>query len=236
MESLNILVIAFIAICASFLLITKLRKNQRHDYCLKESLFSRTEKLFFIILKQAASDRYEIFAKVRMADILTPQRKLNRKSWQMAFAKIANKHFDYVLCNKDTLEIVAVIAFDDKRHKKESVINRDYFIKTICKNAGLTFIRFHAKESYQIQVVQDKIADALKLSETSASHTHNESNYTLPITPKRKLTLVLKLQKRMKSKNCKLMNIGRGEQNLISAAIYPVVQPTLRMSIHHPAR
>lgn len=240
MESLNILAIAFVAMCASFLLIMKLKKKQSHDYCLKETLFSRVERSFFIILKQAASDRYEIFAKVRIADILTPQKGLNRKSWQMAFAKIANKHFDYVLCNKDTLEIVAVIELDDKSHEKASVIDRDFFIKTICINAGLSFIRFHAKESYQIQAIQDKIADALKLSETvsemSARHIHNESTYASSITPKRKLTLVLKIQKRMKSKNRKLMDIGREERNLISAATYPVVHPSLRMTIHHPAR
>lgn len=44
-------------------------------------LFSEAEHSFFLVLKQALSnDDYEIFAKVRIADVLTPEESLNRRN------------------------------------------------------------------------------------------------------------------------------------------------------------
>ena len=56
------------------------------------NLFSEAERYFFLVLKQALSDEYEIFAKVRIADILTPDHALSRRNWNTAFYKISSKH------------------------------------------------------------------------------------------------------------------------------------------------
>jgi hypothetical protein len=41
--------------------------------------------------------RFQIFSKVRIADLIEPREGLSRSQWQSAFNRIACKHADFVL-------------------------------------------------------------------------------------------------------------------------------------------
>jgi hypothetical protein len=55
------------------------------------------------------------------------------------------------------LEIVAVIALEDKSHGLRKTTDRDIFVQNICRNSGLPLICFDAKTDNQIQSVRDKL-------------------------------------------------------------------------------
>lgn len=177
MEAYNILYQSFLnAIDQKFVLITliffivlvfislflKLKNNNLGlRYRSKENLFSKAEKSFFLVLKQSLADNYEIFSKVRIADVLMPDKGLSRKNWGMAFSRISSKHFDYVLCDKNTLAIVAVIELDDKSHNQKKVIKRDAFVNKACQSANVKLLRFPCKSNYQIQSIRDTVNNSL---------------------------------------------------------------------------
>ncbi|MBA3755679.1 MAG: DUF2726 domain-containing protein [Nitrosomonas sp.] len=127
-------------------------------------LFSDAEHFFFLILKQSLRNEYQIFAKVRIADILAPDKDLSQRNWKSAFYKITSKHFDYVLCDKDTLAIVAVIELDDKTHELSKIRSRDIFVEKACETAGLKLLRFPCRSHYDVQEVRKKIINSLNLS------------------------------------------------------------------------
>ena len=95
--------------------------------------------------------------KTSVADIINPAKGMGRKGWQIAFNKISSKHFDYVLCSKDNLEVIAVIELDDKSHNTEKAKNRDSLLENACKSAELKLVRFQAKSGYQVQTVREQI-------------------------------------------------------------------------------
>lgn len=132
-----------------------------YNYRQRGPLFTAAERSFLGVLDQAVSDSYRIFGKVRVADIINPAKGMGRKNWQIAFNKISSKHFDYVLCSKDKLEVIAVIELDDKSHNAKKVINRDVLLENACKSAELILVRFQAKSGYQIEVVREQIDLAL---------------------------------------------------------------------------
>ncbi len=114
----GVFILAFLALLLKLALT---RKFTNFKYKSLGKLFSAAEHSFFLVLKQALSDDdYEIFAKVRIADVLTPESGLSRKNWNVAFYRITSKHFDYVLCSKDTLAVVAVIELDNQSHNLRS--------------------------------------------------------------------------------------------------------------------
>ena len=128
-------------------------------------LFSEAEHSFFLVLKQALCDEdYEIFSKVRIADILTPDHALSRRNWNSAFYKISSKHFDYVLCDKDTFAVLAVIELDDRSHQLNKTRARDIFIEKACETAGLKLLRFPCRANYHIPAVRDKVINSLNPS------------------------------------------------------------------------
>ena len=125
------------------------------------NLFSEAERHFFMVLKQALSDEYEIFAKVRIADILTPDHALSRRNWNSAFYKISSKHFDYVLCDKETLSVLAAIELDDSSHNQSKTRSRDIFVEKACETACLKLIRFPWRPNYDLELVRNKVINSL---------------------------------------------------------------------------
>ena len=80
------------------------------------ALLTPAERSFFGVLQQAVASDYQIFAKVRLADIVRPVRSPSRSGWQSAFNRITGKHVDFVLCDSERLGVVAVIELDDRTH------------------------------------------------------------------------------------------------------------------------
>jgi len=73
--------------------------DNTYRYRKQDALFSSAERSFLGILDQAVGDQYRILGKVRIADVITPEKGMNRRHWQIAFNRISAKHFDYLLCD-----------------------------------------------------------------------------------------------------------------------------------------
>jgi len=139
-----------------------------HVYQTKGPLFTPAERSFLGVLDSAVSDKYRIFGKVRVADVMSPKKGMDRKNWQIAFNKISAKHFDYVLCCKDTLKVIAAIELDDKSHNKKSSQVRDKFLASACGSANLKLVRFPAKSSYTISEVSETIENTINPLESKS--------------------------------------------------------------------
>lgn len=124
-------------------------------------LFTPAERSFLGVLEQAVSNNYRIFGKVRVADVLKTKANPSRSAWQTAFNKIAAKHFDFVLCNISTMEVICVIELDDKSHNSKKTQVRDLFLNNACEGADLKLVRFKAQKSYQIDAVRTAIIEAI---------------------------------------------------------------------------
>lgn len=129
-------------------------------------LFSKAERSFYGVLNQALSEEQVLMGKVRVADILSPQKGLTKSNWQTAFNKIAYKHFDYVLCEKSTLNVLAAIELDDKSHRSKRAIARDTFLDEACKSAGFKLIRFPAQKAYHITEIKHQLELVLLVTDS----------------------------------------------------------------------
>lgn len=142
-----------------------------HPYQRLNALFTPAEHSFYGILSQAIGDDALIFGKVRVADVLTPQKSTVKGVWQTAFNKISAKHFDFVLCRKDDLSFLCAIELDDRSHNRAKRQLRDAFLEEACQSAAFPLIRFPAKSGYQISDVRtalnDYLTNSLVLSEIS---------------------------------------------------------------------
>lgn len=95
-------------------------------YLVRPRFLSKAEGVVYLLLR-AAFPRHEIFARVRLSDVL--QVKIGPQGMERlrAFRKIANQHVGFVLCDRD-MTIVAIV--DAK--EPDSVINpRDQKLEII---------------------------------------------------------------------------------------------------------
>lgn len=88
-------------------------------------------------------DRITILAKVRLADIAEVDTRVTLKKdflW-----KITNKHVDFLICDKNTLDIICAVELDDYTHETQEAKERDMFIMQVLDSVGIKTIRIRTK-------------------------------------------------------------------------------------------
>ncbi len=95
-------------------------------YLLRPRFLSKAESVVYLLLK-AAFPRHEIFARVRLADVL--QVKIGPQGMERlrAFRKIANQHVGFVICDRD----MTILAIVDSREPDTVVNPRDQKLEII---------------------------------------------------------------------------------------------------------
>jgi hypothetical protein len=95
-------------------------------YLLRPRFLSKSETMVFLLLR-AAFPRHEIFARIRLADVL--QVKIGPQGMERlrAFRKIANQHVGFVICDRD----MTIVAIVDSREPDQLVNPRDQKLEVI---------------------------------------------------------------------------------------------------------
>lgn len=156
----NLILIGFVIIVALIALVflgSRKGGNKEYPYVKQGELLSPAERSFYGVLLQAIENNAHIFSKVRVADIITPKKGINRSAWQVAFNKISAKHFDFVLCDKNDLSVLCVIELNDSSHNSRKRIERDSFLESACSASSLPLLQFVAKHSYNISEIREKL-------------------------------------------------------------------------------
>jgi hypothetical protein len=95
-------------------------------YLLRPRFLTKAESVVYLLLK-AAFPRNEIFARVRLADVL--QVKIGPQGMERlrAFRKIANQHVGFVICDRD----MTIIAIVDAKEPDQVINPRDQKLEVI---------------------------------------------------------------------------------------------------------
>lgn len=118
---------------------------------------SPAERSFFGVLQQAVASDYQVFAKVRLADIVRPVRNPNRSGWQSAFNRISGKHVDFVLCDPARLRVVAVVELDDRTHQRFERGVRDSLVDSALAGARIPVLRVSARQAYSPVQIREQV-------------------------------------------------------------------------------
>ena len=156
--SLGIVVVLFLLLRFAF---PALFGRSGPVYARRESLFTPAEFRFLQVLRGALPKGLEIYAKVRVADVLQPAQGLDRKAWRSAFNRITGKHLDFVLCERESGRQVCAIELNDRSHERLERIDRDRFIATACTEAGFPLLMIPAAKSYDAGEILAQILEAL---------------------------------------------------------------------------
>ena len=131
--------------------------QKRLPYIPRERLVTNAELRFYKTLKKSVLDDWEVFAMVRIADILRVEPGIkNRRSW---INKILAKHIDFVLCDPHSLEIVMGIELDDSSHQRADRIERDKFVDEAFESAGIPLLRVPVRSKYLAREVRELIEE-----------------------------------------------------------------------------
>lgn len=146
-----------------------------------KTLFTQAERSFLGVLNQAVGESAHIFGKVRVADVVSPQKRLSRGDWQRAFNKISGKHFDFLVCNKGDLSVVCAIELDDRSHQSKNRQGRDAFLEGVCSAANVPLIRVPAKAAYTLGSINELVAPYFDKHSPMLEEQHQSPNESIEV-------------------------------------------------------
>jgi len=117
-------------------------------YRARPSLLTPAEKKFHEALYPLVYEQWHLYAKVRMEDIIEVKPGLERKEAYGYRSRIKSRHLDFVLCDKETLEVLMCIELDDNSHQRRSQKDADDFKDRAMAAAGITLTRVPVQASY----------------------------------------------------------------------------------------
>lgn len=160
MSWILVILVIFIIVAIVFAKFASKNQGQKNEfqYQKRGPLFTPAERSFLAVLKLAVNDELEVFGKVRVADVITPQKNPDRSHWQRSFNKISAKHFDFLLCKKDDLKPVCAVELNDSSHHSKQRQKRDEFLRSACRTANLPLLEIPAKATYQVTEIRESLS------------------------------------------------------------------------------
>ena len=108
----------------------------------------KREYRFYLLLKEVADEyHYIICPKVGVKDLLAVT---DKKQYMKYFHKIAQKHVDFVICDKD-LYVLFAIELDDSTHETKDAKKRDHLKDKAFAAAGIPLKRITDIDKKQIR-------------------------------------------------------------------------------------
>tara|TARA_B100000378_G_scaffold266534_1_gene251939 strand:+ start:160 stop:756 length:597 start_codon:yes stop_codon:yes gene_type:complete len=109
-------------------------------YVKKGRLLTEPEQMLFKILQYKYGETHHVFCQVRVVDVIKPNTVLYKersREWMALFRQVSQWHFDFVISEKESMEVVRVIELDDASHDLKVRQKRDEVLNSVCKNSGL---------------------------------------------------------------------------------------------------
>jgi len=136
-------------------------------YIKQHNFFTVAERIFYRALKSAVAHQYEIFAQVRVADLLDVQKGMSKADYQKHVNKIKSKRIDFVLCDPLDLKVICAIELDDSHHHDETGrVQIDHFLNTSFETAGLPLLHCRARHRYSNQDIISMLEASLAITIT----------------------------------------------------------------------
>lgn len=136
-------------------------RDSLNPYVSAGPLFTKAELNFYRYLVKAVGGRAVVFGKVRIADVIQPKQSIKGSKRTEVLAKIAQKHFDFVIVHPETMEVMAAIELNDASHKQKDRAERDKLVREAMKSSNIPLIEVPAGKSYDLKNLFKLLAPVL---------------------------------------------------------------------------
>ncbi|MDF9391844.1 MULTISPECIES: DUF2726 domain-containing protein [Methylococcus] len=139
----------------------KLKRARTMPCQIKRILFSPEEHALFAVLKSAIGNEFEIFAKIRASDILSPHPGIGRREAGELYQSMAGRRFTFVLCHKPDLSVAGIVELAEHGTGRK-LQEPDDPVVLLCHAAGLPLIRIPASPYYDTGEIARQVKDEIR--------------------------------------------------------------------------
>ena len=151
---------ALATLAFTFSLWRRFSQRNRLPYRVDAFLLSPPQRAFCAVLERAVGQEYRVYAKVRAADIIEVERRLDRRVRERAAERLAEEVFDFVICTRESSAIACAVNLAARsRLSRRPPKNR---LDRICAAAKLPFVRFRESDAYSVVEIEEQVFSAMQ--------------------------------------------------------------------------
>lgn len=153
---------------------------ERLPYQRIPTLLTAAERDFFAALQAAAPTGYQLFAQIRLANLVEVERwaRRDKSHWW----RIQAKTVDFVLCESHTFVPRLVIELDDRSHDRADRQARDAFVDQVLTAVGLPILHVRWQRRYDPGALTAQIANKLGIIQPTKESWIEPSPTQPPVT------------------------------------------------------
>lgn len=118
MTGIILLIILVAVVVVALKLLTTAQATAATDWVEERPILTENEREFFHRLVRALPD-YHVFPQMAANALLKVSAGVPKKQQHAARNRFAQKHVDFVVCERESLDVRAIIELDDRTHKAE---------------------------------------------------------------------------------------------------------------------
>lgn len=135
---------------------TDLPLYRRRDLFLRES-----DRVLFEVLQQVVGSAYQIFAKVKLSELVEPRVENGNRVHQMHWIKVHRQCIDFLVCRRHDMEpLVAVRLLPKAEYAKRGLSPYDV-IDVVLRDIGLPKLTLVEKKTYDAESLKKKLRIAM---------------------------------------------------------------------------
>ena len=138
---------ALLLAAAIWKLLRRANPWSRAPYERQEYFLSPAEKAFYDVLDALVGEDVVICPKPAVREVLRVRGNV-RRDRQKYFNWISQKHVDFVLCDRETMQILCAVELDDSSHERADRRQRDAFLDKAFRKAKLPLFHIPCRKSY----------------------------------------------------------------------------------------
>lgn len=159
---LAVLVFTLIVLCIFVVVKVRNRTGKRIYKPKGPFLLSAGETRFFDALMQCLPANTYACPKVRIADIVEVNLPENDENYWKMLNKITRKHVDFLICKRSDFTPLLIIELDGGSHKDKSRSERDIFVDSVFKDAGIPTLHVPVTSFYDYKNLSALINSEIK--------------------------------------------------------------------------
>ena len=160
---------AVVVVVAVVLLVVLMRRAAAYPYRAVGVLLSPAEGELLAALRQALGGEYEVYPKVRLADLIEVRKGLTRKQRAEALEHVAGRHVGFVICDRGTNAVRGVVELELGAGPRTGRHRPVPFLDGALAAAHVPLVRVPAQSPYAPAELRDRVLTAFGPTQGSAA-------------------------------------------------------------------
>lgn len=129
-----------------------------------DTLISPNQQSVLLLLEKALDERYSVFSKIRLQDVVRVNANLSPGQQKAAMKRLPSEPLDLVICEKGNAAILGVVLLDGEGASPDNGrVRQETAVDLVLAAAGIPVVHLNASKAYGLDEIRIEVSRTIFL-------------------------------------------------------------------------